>query len=63
MPFFSRDLTCEGEAGLRDAVEEQLDGTVPKSDVREAAMLVAQENEDFVAVPSSLSRYAGRSTV
>lgn len=49
VPFFLRDFVRDGEDDLRDAVEAQLDETVPKSDVREAAMLVAQENEDLVA--------------
>lgn len=49
VPFFLRDFVRDGEDDLRDAVEDQLDETVPKSDVREAAMLVAQENEGLVA--------------
>lgn len=49
VPFFLRDFVRDGEDDLRDAVEEQLDEKVPKSDVREAAMLVAQENEGLVA--------------
>ena len=49
VPFFLRDFVRDGEDDLRDAVEGRLGESVPKSDVREAAMLVAQENEDLVA--------------
>lgn len=49
VPFFLREHVREGEDDLIDTVEELVGEDVPKSDVREAAMLVAQEHPEFVA--------------
>lgn len=49
VPFFLRDHVRDGERDLRDAVEAALGEDVPKSDIREAAMLVAQQHPELVA--------------
>lgn len=49
VPFFLRKEVIEAEAGLQDTLEDILDENVYKSDYREAAMVVAQRNPEFVA--------------
>lgn len=49
VPFFLREHVRDGERDLRDAVEAALGEDVPKSDIREAAMLVAQQHPELVA--------------
>lgn len=49
IPFFLRDEVVADERDLRERLEETLGETVYKSDYREAAMIVAQENPDLVA--------------
>ena len=49
VPFFLREHVRDGEDQLREAVEASLGEEVPISDVREAAMLVAQAHPDLVA--------------
>jgi hypothetical protein len=48
VPFFLREHVRDGEDELREAVETNLGEDVPISDVREAAMLVAQAHPDLV---------------
>jgi hypothetical protein len=49
VPFFLREHVRDGEDDLIDAVEGLVGEDIPKSDVREAAMLVAQEHPTLVA--------------
>lgn len=49
VPFFLREEVMEAEGDLQDALEELLGENVYKSDYREAAMVVAQRNPEFVA--------------
>ena len=49
VPFFLRDEVVEAESDLQDGLEEILGEHVYKSDYREAAMVVAQRNPEFVA--------------
>ena len=49
VPFFLREEVIDAEDELQDTLEELLDENVYKSDYREAAMVVAQRNPEFVA--------------
>lgn len=49
IPFFLRNEVVEAEGDLQDTLEEILGENVYKSDYREAAMVVAQRNPEFVA--------------
>lgn len=49
VPFFLRDHVLDGEQGLKNELEKRLGETVYKSDYREAAMVIAQENPEQVA--------------
>lgn len=49
VPYFLREEIINAEGELQDALEEMLGETVYKSDYREAAMVVAQRNPEFVA--------------
>lgn len=49
VPFFLREEVIEGEDALRAELEETLGEDVYKSDYREAAMVVAQQNPDLIA--------------
>lgn len=48
VPYFLRDEVIEGEDELQDALEAMLGEDVFKSDYREAAMVVAQQNPELV---------------
>ncbi len=49
VPYFLRKEVISAEGDLQDTLEEMLGETVYKSDYREAAMVVAQRNPEFVA--------------
>ena len=49
VPFFLREEVVDCERDLRESLEETLGETVYKSDYREAAMVVAQENPELIA--------------
>jgi hypothetical protein len=49
VPYFLREEIINAEGELQDTLEEMLGETVYKSDYREAAMVVAQRNPEFVA--------------
>jgi len=49
VPFFLRDHVLDGEQDLKNELEKRLGETVYKSDYREAAMVIAQENPEQVA--------------
>lgn len=49
MPFFLRPSVIEGEEDLQATLEDLLGEKVYKSDYREAAMVVAQQNPKLVA--------------
>lgn len=49
VPYFLREEIINAESELQDTLEEMLGETVYKSDYREAAMVVAQRNPEFVA--------------
>lgn len=49
VPYFLREHVIEAEDDLKQTLESILDETVYKSDYREAAMIVAQENPELVA--------------
>ena len=49
VPFFLREGVVEGERDLRETLEATLSEDVYKSDLREAAMVVAQERPELVA--------------
>ena len=49
VPYFLREEVIEAETDLQDRLEEILDEKVYKSDYREAAMVVAQQNPDLIA--------------
>jgi hypothetical protein len=49
VPFFLREAVIDGESELQDSLEEILGEDVYKSDYREAAMVVAQQNPKLVA--------------
>lgn len=49
VPYFLREEVISAEDDLHDTLEEMLGETVYKSDYREAAMIVAQRNPEFVA--------------
>lgn len=49
VPYFLREEIIDAEGELQDTLEEMLGETVYKSDYREAAMVVAQRNPEFVA--------------
>lgn len=48
IPFFMRDFVMAAEPDFRRAVQEELGENVPKSDLREAAYIVAQRHEQEV---------------
>jgi hypothetical protein len=49
VPFFLREDVIDAEDGLQNSLEEMLGEDVYKSDYREAAMIVAQQNPELVA--------------
>lgn len=49
VPYFLRPEVTDGEAELKQTLEDELSETVYKSDYREAAMIVAQRNPELVA--------------
>lgn len=49
VPFFLREEVVDGERELRETLEATLGEDVYKSDLREAAMVVAQEQPELVA--------------
>lgn len=49
VPYFLREEIIDAEDELQDTLEEMLGETVYKSDYREAAMVVAQRNPEFIA--------------
>lgn len=49
VPFFIRDDVMDDEKQLIDQMENRFERSVPKSDIREAALIVAQRHPELVA--------------